>query len=176
MPVSRRWGRAVRPQAVERPEDDAPTSRQAVPSARERAAILGTSQDDRLDRLTSLLDQYSVGRNDGTLRLVPMSEPSSTPTSVGAVAVPGRDESVPPLAPTARAADRRRHIAPAGIIALGPARLTRLTCAGCGTPANIDIVDRLNGRVHLSCPTCFRMWQDRVRVEQRVDPTAAMRD
>jgi hypothetical protein len=188
MGLSHRWGRAVRrrrtgehdhaasvPGGIEvsvTPTRSAPSDG-AAPDARRAPS---TSAEDRIDRLTSLLDQYGVDRGDGPLRLVPMPDPEADPSEQSGAVVPARDLTVPPLAPSARTGDRRRHLAPAAILTLGPARLSRLTCMSCGTPANIDIVDRLNGRVHLSCPSCFRMWQDRVRAERTADPTAAMRD
>jgi hypothetical protein len=39
----------------------------------------------------------------------------------------------------------------------GPVRVP--TCPGCGHTARIDIADRTTGRLHMSCPYCFRMWQ-----------------
>ena len=39
-------------------------------------------------------------------------------------------------------------------------------CPQCGAKANVDIHDPMRGRVHLSCDSCFKMWQ--VRVESTV--------
>ena len=39
-------------------------------------------------------------------------------------------------------------------------------CPQCGAKANIDIHDPMRGRIHLSCDSCFKMWQ--VRVESTV--------
>ena len=39
-------------------------------------------------------------------------------------------------------------------------------CPQCGAKANLDIHDPMRGRVHLSCDSCFKMWQ--VRVESTV--------
>jgi hypothetical protein len=39
-------------------------------------------------------------------------------------------------------------------------------CPQCGAVANLDIHDPMRGRVHLSCDSCFKMWQ--VRVESTV--------
>ena len=40
------------------------------------------------------------------------------------------------------------------------------TCPQCGTMASLDIHDPMRGRIHLSCDSCFKMWQ--VRVESTV--------
>jgi hypothetical protein len=40
------------------------------------------------------------------------------------------------------------------------------TCPQCGAKANLDIHDPMRGRIHLSCDSCFKMWQ--VRVESTV--------
>ncbi|HUP76786.1 MAG TPA: hypothetical protein VM282_27370 [Acidimicrobiales bacterium] len=39
-------------------------------------------------------------------------------------------------------------------------------CPQCGAVASVDIHDPMRGRVHLSCDSCFQMWQ--VRVESTV--------
>jgi hypothetical protein len=39
-------------------------------------------------------------------------------------------------------------------------------CPQCGAKANVDIHDPVRGRVHLSCDSCFKLWQ--VRVEPTV--------
>jgi hypothetical protein len=39
-------------------------------------------------------------------------------------------------------------------------------CPQCGAKASIDIHDPMRGRIHLSCDSCFKMWQ--VRVESTV--------
>jgi hypothetical protein len=39
-------------------------------------------------------------------------------------------------------------------------------CPQCGAKANVDIHDPMRGRIHLSCDSCFKMWQ--VRVEPTV--------
>ena len=36
------------------------------------------------------------------------------------------------------------------------------TCPQCGATARIDIHDPMRGRIHLSCDSCFKMWQERV--------------
>ena len=40
------------------------------------------------------------------------------------------------------------------------------TCPQCGARASLDIHDPMRGRIHLSCDSCFKMWQ--VRVESTV--------
>ena len=40
------------------------------------------------------------------------------------------------------------------------------TCPHCGARASIDIHDPMRGRIHLSCESCFKMWQQ--QVEQTV--------
>ena len=40
------------------------------------------------------------------------------------------------------------------------------TCPQCGALARIDIHDPLRGRIHLSCDSCFKMWQ--LQVESTV--------
>jgi hypothetical protein len=40
------------------------------------------------------------------------------------------------------------------------------TCPQCGAKASLDIHDPMRGRIHLSCDSCFKMWQ--VRVESTV--------
>jgi hypothetical protein len=36
------------------------------------------------------------------------------------------------------------------------------TCPQCGALASVDIHDPMRGRIHLSCDSCFKMWQERV--------------
>jgi len=36
------------------------------------------------------------------------------------------------------------------------------TCPDCGARASVDIHDPMRGRIHLSCDSCFKMWQLRV--------------
>ena len=40
------------------------------------------------------------------------------------------------------------------------------TCPHCGSRARVDIHDPMRGRIHLSCESCFKMWQQ--QVEQTV--------
>jgi hypothetical protein len=42
-------------------------------------------------------------------------------------------------------------------------------CPQCGAAARIDIHDPVRGRIHLSCDSCFKMWQERVESTQTVD-------
>ncbi len=35
-------------------------------------------------------------------------------------------------------------------------------CPACGGPASIDIMDRARGIRHMSCDSCFKMWQERL--------------
>ena len=44
------------------------------------------------------------------------------------------------------------------------------TCPDCGARASVDIHDPMRGRIHLSCDSCFKMWQLRVAVD-RLIPT-----
>lgn len=59
--------------------------------------------------------------------------------------------------------DLRDEIAP---LAEGAATLRRIddehTCPQCGAVARVDIHDPMRGRIHLSCDSCFKMWQERV--------------
>ena len=40
-------------------------------------------------------------------------------------------------------------------------------CPSCGTPGQLDIREGASGRCYLSCPSCFKMWQE-VREPDRV--------
>jgi hypothetical protein len=44
---------------------------------------------------------------------------------------------------------------------------TEHVCPQCGSTARIDIHDPVRGRIHLSCDSCFKMWQE--KVESTVD-------
>ena len=43
------------------------------------------------------------------------------------------------------------------------------TCPQCGARARIDIHDPMRGRIHLSCDSCFKMWQQRVESTEQSD-------
>jgi hypothetical protein len=43
------------------------------------------------------------------------------------------------------------------------------TCPQCGARARIDIHDPMRGRIHLSCDSCFKMWQQRVEATVHSD-------
>jgi hypothetical protein len=43
------------------------------------------------------------------------------------------------------------------------------TCPQCGAKARIDIHDPMRGRIHLSCNSCFKMWQQRVETTAHSD-------
>ena len=43
------------------------------------------------------------------------------------------------------------------------------TCPQCGAKARIDIHDPMRGRIHLSCDSCFKMWQERVESTSHSD-------
>ncbi|MEO8696120.1 MAG: hypothetical protein ABI658_21565 [Acidimicrobiales bacterium] len=40
-------------------------------------------------------------------------------------------------------------------------------CPACATPGQLDIREGASGRCYLSCPSCFKMWQE-VREPDRV--------
>ncbi|MEO5837811.1 MAG: hypothetical protein ABIQ73_25975 [Acidimicrobiales bacterium] len=40
-------------------------------------------------------------------------------------------------------------------------------CPSCATPGQLDIREGASGRCYLSCPSCFKMWQE-VREPDRV--------
>lgn len=49
-------------------------------------------------------------------------------------------------------------------------------CPGCGAAARVDIHDPFRGRMHLSCPSCYRMWQEEFTPVGHDDESALMRD
>jgi hypothetical protein len=42
-------------------------------------------------------------------------------------------------------------------------------CPQCGALARIDIHDPIRGRIHLSCDSCFKMWQEKVESTVSID-------
>ena len=43
------------------------------------------------------------------------------------------------------------------------------SCPNCGAQARIDIHDPMRGRIHLSCDSCFKMWQERIQATAKSD-------
>jgi hypothetical protein len=88
--------------------------------------------------------------------IVPLDEPVAQPTTA----------ALPRLAPPLPQGERRQH---------WPGRpghgdpATRLVCSSCSVPARIDVIDLRSRRLHLSCDRCYRMWQDQVRADDKVE-------
>jgi hypothetical protein len=93
--------------------------------------------------------------------IVPLDDPAGSTTSTA----PAKAEPLPRLAPPV-AVGERRQIWPGHDH--GDPR-TRLVCVACGSPARVDVIDLRTRRLHLSCDHCFRMWQDQVRVDDKIE-------
>jgi hypothetical protein len=52
---------------------------------------------------------------------------------------------------------------------LPPSVAAEHLCPQCGTVARIDIHDPMRGRIHLSCDSCFKMWQEKVGATVHLD-------
>jgi hypothetical protein len=104
----------------------------------------------------------------------PVSPPRATEARRRVVIVPLDDvaassvpaPTVPRLAPAIAPVERRQE---------WPSRenrepFARLACTSCGVPARVDLIDLRLKRVHLSCDRCNRMWQDRIREDDRLRP------
>ena len=66
----------------------------------------------------------------------------------------------PAQPPRATRRNRRRHVeytAMAGDLAGDGAEFP---CPSCGAPGQLDIREGASGRCYLSCPSCFKMWQE----------------
>lgn len=74
-----------------------------------------------------------------------------------------RPEAPAPPRPTRR--NRRRNLEFTEVP--GQAREEVFTCPACGTAGQLDIREGASGRCYLSCPSCFKMWQE-VREPDRV--------
>jgi hypothetical protein len=42
-------------------------------------------------------------------------------------------------------------------------------CPQCGALARVDLHDPIRGRIHLSCDSCFKMWQEKVESTVSID-------
>lgn len=40
-----------------------------------------------------------------------------------------------------------------------PSAASAYACSACGTAGVIEVIDQIVGEVHVSCPSCFRMWR-----------------
>lgn len=49
-------------------------------------------------------------------------------------------------------------------------------CPACGAPARIDIHDPVRGRMHLSCNSCYKMWQEHTDAVENAHESITMRD
>ena len=76
-----------------------------------------------------------------------------------------RQETLANIAAARRAADRLTEPA-----------VGRQYCERCGSDARIDIHDPFRGRMHLSCHTCYRMWQVTIEPTIARDDSLRMRD
>jgi hypothetical protein len=113
------------------------------------------------------------------VQIIPLPEPTgpvvlSMPPAVQPIAaqpitVPAPEASVPRLAPAVSTGGDRRKRRP-GRTPEGDA-IGRLTCSSCGVDARIDVVDLHTHRLHLSCDSCYRMWQDQVRHDDAAPST-----
>jgi hypothetical protein len=52
---------------------------------------------------------------------------------------------------------------------VGVSEATAHFCPQCGATARIDIHDPIRGRIHLSCDSCYKMWQERVDSTVSID-------
>ena len=69
-----------------------------------------------------------------------------------------------PAAPRATRRNRRRHLE---FTEVPKAKEEVFPCPSCGAAGQLDIREGASGRCYLSCPSCFKMWQE-VREPDRV--------
>ena len=70
----------------------------------------------------------------------------------------------PAEAPRATRRNRRRHLE---FTEVPKAKEEVFHCPSCGAAGQLDIREGASGRCYLSCPSCFKMWQE-VREPDRV--------
>jgi hypothetical protein len=69
-----------------------------------------------------------------------------------------------PTPPRATRRNRRRHLE---FTEVPKAKEEVFPCPSCGASGQLDIREGASGRCYLSCPSCFKMWQE-VREPDRV--------
>ena|SRR5687768_10302554 len=69
-----------------------------------------------------------------------------------------------PAPPRATRRNRRRHLE---FTEVPKAKEEVFPCPSCGAAGQVDIREGASGRNYLSCPSCFKMWQE-VREPDRV--------
>jgi hypothetical protein len=134
--------------------EDRPTQAEARHAATPLAVTAST-----LARLRALAESQAAHATQASTLPPPPPPPPPSPTD-GVVRIAEIPEAFVPrwsTVPVAIPPSSKRRLATLRRKPLAPVRVP--TCPACGHTARIDIADRTTGRLHLSCPYCFRMWQ-----------------